>query len=224
MCAESEGPMVQQAGPPGGRDGRVRVHGGDPLAGVAGRAAVLRPAARPPHDRRRRPHAGRCRGRGPQARVGGHDDRLAHPAGARRRRPRRHLHAGQHARRDRDRGARGRQARAVREAAGQLRRRRPRRWSPRPSGPRRRASASMVGFTYRRVPAIALARELVAEGRIGTVRHVRAAYLQDWIADEQTPRCRGGWTRSRRGRARSGTSGRTSSTSRSTSPASSSPA
>jgi predicted dehydrogenase len=46
---------------------------------------------------------------------------------------------------------------------------------------------AMVGFTYRRVPAIALARELVAEGRIGTVRHVRAAYLQDWIADEQTP-------------------------------------
>jgi predicted dehydrogenase len=46
---------------------------------------------------------------------------------------------------------------------------------------------SMVGFTYRRVPAIALARQLVAEGRIGTVRHVRAQYLQDWIADEDAP-------------------------------------
>jgi predicted dehydrogenase len=46
---------------------------------------------------------------------------------------------------------------------------------------------SMVGFTYRRVPAIALARELVAEGRVGTVRHVRAQYLQDWIADEDAP-------------------------------------
>jgi len=44
-----------------------------------------------------------------------------------------------------------------------------------------------VGFTYRRVPAIALARRLVAEGRLGTVRHVRAQYLQDWIADEQAP-------------------------------------
>jgi predicted dehydrogenase len=44
-----------------------------------------------------------------------------------------------------------------------------------------------VGFTYRRVPAIALARQLVAEGRVGTVRHVRAQYLQDWIADEQAP-------------------------------------
>ncbi|WP_336922144.1 Gfo/Idh/MocA family protein [Aquipuribacter sp. SD81] len=46
---------------------------------------------------------------------------------------------------------------------------------------------AMVGFTYRRVPAVALARQLVAEGRIGTVRHVRAQYLQDWIADEQAP-------------------------------------
>jgi predicted dehydrogenase len=46
---------------------------------------------------------------------------------------------------------------------------------------------AMVGFTYRRVPAVALARQLVAEGRIGEVRHVRAQYLQDWIADPQAP-------------------------------------
>ncbi len=46
---------------------------------------------------------------------------------------------------------------------------------------------AMVGFTYRRVPAISLARELVAEGRLGTLRHVRAQYLQDWIADPQAP-------------------------------------
>ncbi|HYF74263.1 MAG TPA: Gfo/Idh/MocA family oxidoreductase, partial [Nocardioides sp.] len=46
---------------------------------------------------------------------------------------------------------------------------------------------AMVGFTYRRVPAIALARQLVAEGRIGEIRHVRAQYLQDWIADPETP-------------------------------------
>ena len=44
-----------------------------------------------------------------------------------------------------------------------------------------------VGFTYRRVPAIALARQIVAEGRIGTLRHVRAQYLQDWIADPEVP-------------------------------------
>ena len=46
---------------------------------------------------------------------------------------------------------------------------------------------TMVGFTYRRVPAIALARRLVQEGRIGDVRHVRAQYLQDWIADPEAP-------------------------------------
>ena len=46
---------------------------------------------------------------------------------------------------------------------------------------------SMVGFTYRRVPAIGLARQLVSEGRIGEIRHVRAQYLQDWIADPEAP-------------------------------------
>ena len=50
-----------------------------------------------------------------------------------------------------------------------------------------RGVRSMVGFTYRRVPAIALARRLVEEGRIGEVRHVRAQYLQDWISDPQAP-------------------------------------
>ncbi|WP_411375463.1 Gfo/Idh/MocA family protein [Arthrobacter sp. MPF02] len=46
---------------------------------------------------------------------------------------------------------------------------------------------SMVGFNYRRVPALALARKLIADGRVGTVRHVRAAYLQDWLMDPQAP-------------------------------------
>ncbi len=45
----------------------------------------------------------------------------------------------------------------------------------------------MCGFNYRRVPATALMRQLVAAGRIGTVRHVRAVYLQDWIVDPQFP-------------------------------------
>jgi predicted dehydrogenase len=46
---------------------------------------------------------------------------------------------------------------------------------------------AMVGFNYRRVPAIALARRLVEQGRIGTLRHVRASYLQDWLADPAFP-------------------------------------
>lgn len=46
---------------------------------------------------------------------------------------------------------------------------------------------SMVAFNYRRVPALALARRLVADGRIGEIRHVRAVYLQDWIVDPEFP-------------------------------------
>ena len=46
---------------------------------------------------------------------------------------------------------------------------------------------SMVGFNYRRTPALALARQLVADGRLGRLHHVRADYLQDWIVDPQFP-------------------------------------
>ncbi|MEC5192768.1 MULTISPECIES: Gfo/Idh/MocA family protein [unclassified Arthrobacter] len=46
---------------------------------------------------------------------------------------------------------------------------------------------SMVGFNYRRIPALALARELIREGRLGAVRHIRAAYLQDWLVDPEAP-------------------------------------
>lgn len=52
---------------------------------------------------------------------------------------------------------------------------------------REKGVQSMVGFNYRRVPALALAKELIAEGRLGTVRHVRAAYLQDWLSDAESP-------------------------------------
>lgn len=47
----------------------------------------------------------------------------------------------------------------------------------------RKGVLAMVGFTYRRVPAATLARDLVAEGMIGTIRQVRAMYLQDWLVD-----------------------------------------
>jgi predicted dehydrogenase len=46
---------------------------------------------------------------------------------------------------------------------------------------------AMVGFSYRRVPAIAFAKQLVEAGRLGTVRQVRALYLQDWLADADGP-------------------------------------
>ena len=43
-----------------------------------------------------------------------------------------------------------------------------------------------VWFCYRRVPAVALAHQLIKDGVIGEIRHVRAHYLQDW-ADESVP-------------------------------------
>ena len=46
---------------------------------------------------------------------------------------------------------------------------------------------SACGFNYRRVPAVSLMRDLVAAGRLGTIRHVRAVYLQDWITDPNFP-------------------------------------
>ena len=46
---------------------------------------------------------------------------------------------------------------------------------------------AMCGFTYRRTPALALARRLVDAGRIGAIRQVRAQYLQDWLADPDAP-------------------------------------
>ena len=42
--------------------------------------------------------------------------------------------------------------------------------------------ASAVGFNYRNAPAVELARDLVAAGRIGEVRHVRVQLLGDYCA------------------------------------------
>jgi predicted dehydrogenase len=51
----------------------------------------------------------------------------------------------------------------------------------------RGGARAMIGFNYRRVPALALARRLVEQGRIGSLRHFRAVYLQDWLADAAAP-------------------------------------
>jgi predicted dehydrogenase len=66
-----------------------------------------------------------------------------------------------------------------------------------------RGVRSMAGFNYRRVPAIALARKLVGDGRLGEIRHVRATYLQDWLTDPSFPLT---W-RLQQGRAGSGALG-----------------
>jgi predicted dehydrogenase len=44
-----------------------------------------------------------------------------------------------------------------------------------------------LNHNYRRVPAIAFAKQLIDEGKIGQIFHWRGAYLQDWITDPNFP-------------------------------------
>ncbi len=50
---------------------------------------------------------------------------------------------------------------------------------------RERGQVAALGHTYRRVPALAHARDLVAAGRLGEIRQIRASYLQDWLVDAE---------------------------------------
>lgn len=45
----------------------------------------------------------------------------------------------------------------------------------------------MLGHNYRRVPAIALAKKLIHDGRLGEIYHFRGTYLQDWLSDPSSP-------------------------------------
>jgi len=45
----------------------------------------------------------------------------------------------------------------------------------------------MICHNYRRIPAVLLAKQVIDSGRIGTIRHFRGTYLQDWIADPMFP-------------------------------------
>ncbi len=40
---------------------------------------------------------------------------------------------------------------------------------------------------YRRAPAASTAASLIADGKLGEIRHVRAVYLQDWLLDDACP-------------------------------------
>lgn len=44
-----------------------------------------------------------------------------------------------------------------------------------------------VCFNYRGVPAVALAKKMIEEGRLGRIYHWRSVYLQDWIVDPEFP-------------------------------------
>ena len=45
----------------------------------------------------------------------------------------------------------------------------------------------MVGYNYRFIPAIRLARQLIETGELGKIIEFRAVYLQDWIMDPNFP-------------------------------------
>lgn len=49
---------------------------------------------------------------------------------------------------------------------------------------RAKSSRTFVWFNYRRCPAVGLAWQLVREGRLGRILHVRAHYLQEWGGPE----------------------------------------
>jgi predicted dehydrogenase len=40
---------------------------------------------------------------------------------------------------------------------------------------------------YRKVPAVALAKQIISEGKLGKIFHFRGTYLQDWIVDPNFP-------------------------------------
>ncbi|WP_020527752.1 Gfo/Idh/MocA family protein [Flexithrix dorotheae] len=45
----------------------------------------------------------------------------------------------------------------------------------------------MMIFNYRFVPAIALLKKMISEGKIGEIRHFNAVYYQDWLVDPEFP-------------------------------------
>jgi predicted dehydrogenase len=45
----------------------------------------------------------------------------------------------------------------------------------------------MLMHNYRKIPAVALAKQFIQEGRLGKIYHYRGSYLQDWIMDPKFP-------------------------------------
>jgi len=46
---------------------------------------------------------------------------------------------------------------------------------------------NMVCHNYRRAPAVMLAKQMIADGELGEIRHYRGTYLQDWVLDPELP-------------------------------------
>ena len=45
----------------------------------------------------------------------------------------------------------------------------------------------MIMHNYRKIPAVAFAKKLIEDGKIGEIYHYHGAYLQDWIMDPNFP-------------------------------------
>ncbi len=46
---------------------------------------------------------------------------------------------------------------------------------------------NMVSFNYRRIPAVAMAKQLIDSGKLGRIFHYRANFLQDWTISTKVP-------------------------------------
>jgi levoglucosan dehydrogenase len=49
---------------------------------------------------------------------------------------------------------------------------------------RRTNARTVVGFNYRRVPAVTLAKQMIEDGKLGKVYHVRSHFMEDWGGPE----------------------------------------
>ena len=49
---------------------------------------------------------------------------------------------------------------------------------------KRTRSRTLVGFNYRRTPAVTLAKELISKGELGRVNHVTSHFMEDWGGPE----------------------------------------
>jgi myo-inositol 2-dehydrogenase/D-chiro-inositol 1-dehydrogenase len=67
--------------------------------------------------------------------------------------------------------------------------------------------ANMVWYNYRRVPALALAKQMIEEGRLGRIFHSRFKFLQDWTMSPDLPQGGPGTWRLDANRAGSGVTG-----------------
>ena len=67
--------------------------------------------------------------------------------------------------------------------------------------------ANMVWYNYRRVPALALAKQMVEEGRLGQIFHSRFKFLQDWTMSADLPQGGPGTWRLDASRSGSGVTG-----------------